>query len=410
MLSRLLPMIRLLFFTLLISGAAIAQPVSGDRSARLAALRAELEQRPDDPTLHYMLAYYLNASGRTEEAIRALERTLELGDGFLPTPEIDFPNLVADPRLLALVQKFAAALPRTPDAPLAFTIPDPKLIPEGIAHDPVSGDFFVGSGPQRRIVRIRANGTQSDLSRPGDNLFAVLGLAVDAPKRLLYVVTTNGFMDRGDAPRQSRIVAYELEKDVKVADWPVSGARGLNDVAIGPSGLLFATDSEQGMVWRIATVSGAVSPLVPPHSIYGVNGLALSGDSKHLYVAHTLGVTRITLSDGTRALLTLPARQTIAAMDGLYWWNGWLLGVQNVTTPGRVIAVRLAGDGVTVTEVRTLQSHHHPLFVTPTTGAVAADGFYVLARTQLFLYDPTKSYTAPDRLLPPAVIRVPLPE
>lgn len=403
---------RLLLLALLsLVGAHVpAQPVSGERTARIAALRAELELRPEDPTPHYMLAYYLNVSGRTEEAFRALERTLELGDGFLPTPEIDFPNLSADPRLLALVRNFAAALPRTPDAPLAFTIPDPKLIPEGIAHDPVARDFFVGSGPQRRIVRIRPDGSQSDLSRPEDGLFAVLGMAVDAPKRVLYAVTTNAFLDRGNAPRHSRIVAYDLERGVKAADWTVPDAKGLNDVAVGPDGVLYTTDSEQGMVWRLSSVSGHVAPLVPPQSIYGINGLALAGDGRHLYVAHTLGVTRITLADGTRTLLKIPARQTIAAMDGMYWWRGWLLGVQNITTPGRVIAARLASDGVTVTEVRTLQSHHHPLFATPTTGAIARDGFHVLARTQLFLYDPARGYTAPEKLLPPAVIRVPLPE
>jgi hypothetical protein len=390
--------------------AASAQPVSGDRSARLAALRAELKERPGDPTLHYILAYYLNAAGQPDEALRFLERALELGDGFLPTPEFDFPNLASDPRLLALVQKFATALPRTPDAPLAFMVSDPKLIPEGIAHDPVTRDFFVGSGPQRRIVRIRPDGTQSDLSRPGDDLFAVLGMTVDAKKRVLYAVTTNGFIDRGDTPLLSRIVAYDLEKGVKAADWPVPEAKALNDVAVGPPGVIFASDSEQGMIWRIATVNGEVSQLVPPRSIHAINGLALSGDGRSIYAAHSLGVTRITLADGTRTLLKLPARQTIAGMDGMYWWNGWLLGVQNVTTPGRVIAARLAGDGLTVTEVRTLQSHHHPLFETPTTGAVARDGFYVLARTQLFLYDPAKGYTAPEKLLPPAVIRVPLPE
>jgi streptogramin lyase len=289
-------------------------------------------------------------------------------------------------------------------------VPDSKLTPEGIAHDPVSGDFFVGSGPQRRIVRIRREGSQSDLSRPTDGLHAILGMAVDAKARRLYAVSTNGFLNRGDDPLVSRVVAYDLEKGAKAGEWTVPEAKSLNDVAIAPEGMLYASDSEQGMVWRIDTRNGDVRAFTPPHSIYGVNGLALSGDAAHLYVAHTLGVTRLTLADGERALLKLPARQTIAAMDGMYWWRGWILGVQNVTSPGRVIAAKLADDGVTVTEVRTLQSHHHPLFETPTTGAIAADGFHVLARTQLFLYDSVKGHAEVSKRKPPAVIRVPLPE
>src|SRR5260221_12591559 len=74
-------------------------------------------------------------------------------------------------------------------------------------------------------------------------------------------------------------------------------------------------------------------------------------------------------------------RETVAAIDGLYEWQGQLIGVQNITNPGRVILITLSGDGASITRVQTLLSHHHNGLDEPTTGAVTERGFHLLAAT-----------------------------
>lgn len=375
----------------------------------MAQLRPEVAARPHDPTPHYLLAIYHARVGENDRALAELQRTAELGDGFLPSPEADFPRLKESPEFRAVMQRFAAQEPRTPDAPLAFLVPDSHLVPEGIARDPVSGDFYLGSGPQRRIVRVKPTGELTRLSTPADQLAAVLGLALDGDTRRLYAVTSDAFGYGGEQHPTNRVVAYDLTRDVKIADWPIAGAQGLNDLAITPDGKLCLTDSDQGCIWQLDPHDGRVAQLVAPGTFYGINGIAAAPDGEHLYLAHALGVSRYSLRNGRAELLHLPPRQTVAAIDGLYWWRGHLLGVQNVTSPGRVILIRLATDGVTATAVETLQSSHHPLFDTPTTGAIGDDGFYVLARTQIARFDPAAGFPTPDPFLPPAVIRVRLP-
>lgn len=77
----------------------------------------------------------------------------------------------------------------------------------------------------------------------------------------------------------------------------------------------------------------------------------------------------VNLGTGQITALRLPPREQAAAIDGLYWHDGHLVGIQNVTTPGRVVRLTLAADGTTVTRIETLQSHHQPAFHEPTTEA-----------------------------------------
>jgi hypothetical protein len=60
---------------------------------------------------------------------------------------------------------------------------------------------------------------------------------------------------------------------------------------------------------------------------------------------------------------------TLAGIDGLYWYKGSLLGVQYGTGSFRVVRWRLSPDGRRVTSAQVLE-HRTPLVSFPTTGAV----------------------------------------
>ena len=104
-------------------------------------------------------------------------------------------------------------------------------------------------------------------------------------------------------------------------------------------------------------------------------------------------------------------RENIAAIDGLYEYQGDLIGVQNVTTPGRVILISLSKNGEEVAGVRTLLSHHHSGLFEPTTGAVRFDAgyFYLLAATGVSHFNRKGKIADADAIPNPTVLRVLLP-
>jgi DNA-binding beta-propeller fold protein YncE len=300
-----------------------------------------------------------------------------------------------------------AKLPRLDFAPNAFVIDDPMLIPEGIAFDSHTQSFFMGSIAQRKILRIGVANAVTEFTSAGIT-DSVLGLAVDSPRRTLYAVSTNALTAEGEKFRRNAVFAFDVDNGRLLRRTEVAAAKQLNDVAVAPGGRVFTTDSASGAVYEIPK-EGEAREIVPPNVVRGSNGLAVSPDSKRLYVAHSTGIAVVDLDTGTVRRLAVPERETVAAIDGLYEWQGQLIGVQNVTTPGRVILMTLARDGSAITKVQTLLSHHHNVLDEPTTGVVTPRGFFLLAATGVAHFNRAGTIDKPETLPKPTVVRIPLP-
>src|SRR4029079_5611665 len=207
-------------------------------------------------------------------------------------------------------------------------------------------------------VRVGAANAVTDFARSELGLDSILGLAVDSPRRTLYAVSTSALTTDGEARRRNAIVAFDVDTGRLLRRIDVPAARQLNDVTVAPGGRVFASDSASGAIFEIPR-DGEARELVPSNVIRGSNGLAASPDGKRLYVGHSTGIAMIDLATGAVRRLAVPERETVAGIDGLYEWQGSLIGVQNITNPGRVILISLSPDGATVTRVQTLLSHHH---------------------------------------------------
>jgi len=388
----------------LILSPAFAQ--DDEARATIARIQGLLETRPDEPTLVYYLAAFQARAGDKADAIANLEKLAGIGNGFLPMPFMGFDAIWQDDAFRKVYAQLEAKLPRMADAPVVFEVADRDYIPEGIAWDPDSSRFFLGSIAERRIVSVDVSGKVSPFSRPEDGLQHILGLAVDTGRRLLHAVSTSALTAAGRKSRVNEIVSYDLQSGRKVSAVAVPGAEQLNDVAVAPNGDLYASDSSSGAVWRIR--AGAAAEFVPAGRTPGSNGLAVSADGAALYVAHSTGIARVDTANGTIERVAIPPGETVAAIDGLYRYEDSLLGIQNVTNPARIIRMQLAPDGRSITKVETLQSHHNPAFDEPTTGAVVGNDFYVLAATQVARYSDTGELTRPEAAVTPKVIRIAL--
>ncbi len=398
-------------FLLLLACLALpvaAQQEAGNARAIIASVEGLLKQRPDDATLWFFLARSNAELGDRDATLAALEKTNELGDGFLPSRQ-SFAKVWDDPQFMAMRDRMAARLPVLDFAPTAFELDDRTLMPEGIAYDAPSRSFFIGSA-QSRVVRVSESGVAAVFAGASANLDSVLGLAVDAPRRILYVVSTSALTTEGQKRRRNAVIAFDVDTGKLLARYDVPAAQQLNDVAVAIGGRVFATDSGSGAVYEIAVKGpGPAREVLSAARLGGSNGLAPSASGNKLYIAHSTGLAVIDLASGTMKRVANRTRETVAAIDGLYQWQGQLIGVQNLTTPGRVIVMSLSPDGETVSGVKTLLSHHHNALAEPTTGVVTDRGFFLLAATGITRFNRDGRIDDPETVPRPLVVRIPLP-
>lgn len=400
---------RLFLLATLFAAALPAAAQDADANARVrASIDAALKKRPDDATLYFFLARVDALSGNASAATQDLEKVEKLGDGFLPAKQLGFEKVWDDPAFQAERARMEAKLPRLDYAPTAVELEDRGLLPEGMAYDAPSESFFVGSIARRKIVRISKEGAVSDFTVEGAGLDHVLGLAVDAPRRVLYAVSTSALTVEGRKNRHNAIFAFDVDSGRLLHRMDIAGAIGLNDVAVAPGGRIFTTDSGSGAVYEVSP-DKEPKAWVAPGELPGANGLAASPDASRLYVAHNTGIGVVDIAKGGVKRVANTTRETVAAIDGLYQWHGQLVGVQNVTTPGRVVLITLSPDGGTITSVKTLLSHHHSALDEPTTGAATDRGFFLLAATGTAHYSDQGTITDPDGVPKPTIVRVLLP-
>ena len=399
---------RTAFLLLLIAVAfpSFAQQDGANARRTIASIEAALRERPGDATLYFFLARFQAELGDARASVAALEKAAELGDGFLPTRALGFDKVWDDARFQEVRARMEAKLPRLDYAPTAFELEDRELVPEGIAYDAPSRSFFVGSINKGKILRVAADGAVTEFASRVD---PVLGVAVDSPRRRLYAVSTSALTAEGRKQRRNAILVYDVDSRNLLRRVEVPGAIGLNDVAVARGGRVFTTDSGSGAVYEIPA-EGPARELVPASQVRGSNGLAASADAKRLYIAHSTGIAVIGLEGkGELKRVANKTRESVAAIDGLYEWQGQLIGVQNVTNPGRVILITLANDGASITRVQTLLSHHHNGLDEPTTGAVTERGFHLLAATGVGHMNDGGTLDHPETLPKPTVVRILLP-
>ncbi|HET7437488.1 MAG TPA: SMP-30/gluconolactonase/LRE family protein [Thermoanaerobaculia bacterium] len=298
-----------------------------------------------------------------------------------------------------------AAEPPVANASAAFTVANSRdLIPEGIAYDAESDSFFISSIYRRKVVKAGASGVHDFIAEGQEGMLSSLGMKIDAKRRLLWVASCAAPEMRGytrDDEGKAALFAYNLGDGAlvrKLVTGDASHHALLNDLAILDDGTLLVTDSERGAVYRVLPQVDRLEPYLD--GFHYPNGIALSDDQHTLFVADSEAITRIDLTDAAepRKSGTLP----VPGVDGLSFYRGDLIAIQNHTANPRVVRIR-TGDG----SVQTLESGN-VLFDIPTTGVVAKDAYYFVANSQLRAFDAQHRIRAYDTLKDPVLLRIPL--
>jgi len=341
------------------------------------------------PGVIYAVARGYALVGQPAAALRWLGRLADLG----ATRDLDsdsaFAGLEASPESRVVRARLQGNRVPIVRGALAFSLPDPDLLPEALAHDPITGGWLVGSLAKRKIIRLAENRPASDFISDGE-LLRVVGIHVDSARALLWFATwaprAAGPTPPNEPPSQTRLFKCDLRTGHVLRTYvPSDSGRGhlFNDLAIARTGDVFITDTEQGSVYRVRSDPDTLELFLSadPERFSDANGITLSADERILYVAFVEGLARIDLR--TRAIMRLPLRAagSAASIDGLYWYRGSLIGVQHLPGLEQVARYDLASDGRSIRHIDVLERADSLLHL-PTTGAVVGNRFYYIANSQ----------------------------
>ncbi len=376
------------------------------------ARRAE-ELRPDHGGVVYALASAYALTGDTTRAMETLRYFASLGYFADIAADSDLTTLAGVPGYAELRRTLEANGRRVVRSTVAFTLPERDLLTEGIAHDPRSKAFFVGSVRYRKILRVDRSGRTSDFVPPErDALWAPLGMRVDSARGVLWVAAAARpqmiHFDSADSGR-SGLFRYDLASARLTGKFviPPDGATHvLGDLTIARNGDVYASDSRAPVVWMVRAGSDSLERFVESPLLLAAQGLALTADERTLFLAdYSRGMLKIDLA--SREVALLPCRRGVLALgiDGLYQAAGKLIGIQNGVEPHRVVRLTLDAQGDSLVGYEVLE-RRHPRFSEPTLGVLVGRDLYYVANSQWERFGETGDVARPDELVPPVVLRL----
>ena len=266
-----------------------------------------------------------------------------------------------------------AADPGT-DHPLldAYDLEGDDLYPEGIAWDPETRSFYVGSLERGTVTRVDADGSQSLLGEAANDGWSTLGMKVDPAARRLLACATSP-----EADGAGQIWIYDLDGCGLVEQVELSvaaEAARCNDLALAPDGAALVTDPGQGNVYRVvpgeAPTIWAQDPLLDSEGPLplGLNGIAVTPDDAYVIAVNLVAqrLVRIELADPASVIeLALTGDPLPQGGDGLVFGADDVLYVMRNT---EVLRVALA-DAYTTGDVTTLTVPALPSGITTATVA-----------------------------------------
>jgi hypothetical protein len=345
----------------------------------------------------------------TATVLDALTRYAGVGLGRHLTGDSALARYLSLPAFQPVAARHAALV-----APLArgraiAVLPDSTFFPEGMDVDPRTGLIYVASVRHRTIAELSPGGDyiRELLPRGGVGLGAILAVRVDPLRGVLWATMSGIPQMAGFQPSDSlthRLLRIRLPEGEIDGRWDLPGAGGghtLGDVAIGPLGDVFLTDSRDPVLYRLPVDGGALQPYRHP-LFRSLQGVAPAPGAHEVFVAdYSHGIMKVNALSGEVIRIADAPGSTSLGIDGVVWHDGSLIAVQNGVAPPRIVRYELDSAWTRFVRVELLDQNL-PVADEPTIGTMVGDNFVYVANSQW------EKYSEAGELLRGATLRKPV--
>ena len=397
--------------------AAWAQANKRLNDRDLASARREVDHAakawPIQPAYLWASAVLASRARDTASALAALAAYADRGLGRDVRADSLLASYARLPRFAPVVARHDANRAPLERSRVVARFADSTLWPEGMDFDPRTRRYYVASVRNRTIVEVTATGsTREILPRGAKGVAAILGVRVDTARGVLWA-TTSSVRASGDdgapvaALLRVRIADGAIERRWDLAPTTDGAAHTLGDLAVGPRGDVYVTDSTDPVLYRLRSGADTLERITSP-LFYSLQGVAPSADGRALYLAdYSHGLLRVDLTTGRVARVADAPHTTTVGCDGIALDRGAIVAVQNGVAPPRIVRFELDSAGTRVTRADVLD--RATLADEPTIGAVVGREFVYVANSQWDKHGDDGTLRAGAKLTAPLLLAVPLP-
>jgi hypothetical protein len=253
----------------------------------------------------------------------------------------------------------AQAVPAAaPPPPADLSMPGTGLLPESLTSSS-DGSVYIGSVGKGQIYKVApgAKEAQPFIAPATGGIKQVFGVFADDSTGTLWACSNELQPGPPGAapPVSSALHSFDLTSGSPRASHPFPKGGFCNDIAIGPGGEAYATDTEGMRVMRLPK-GGSKLEAWSPAGAFGPKGGVLDGIAVvgGRVIVGTLATSKLFAveigADGKAAKVTeLKLSSPLTAPDGIRSWGNDLLATDG---SGKIQHVVISGDSATLTPVK----------------------------------------------------------
>ena len=385
-----------------------------DFAAYLENMKQAQRLRPDHPTYMYNLAGAYALNGKNAEAFAWLGRVARMGLSYPASEDEDFESIKSLDEFKSILKVFEENNAPVSHSSLGFSLEETGLVTEGLAYDPETETFYVSSIHKRKIISVNRKGEAHDFSGANDGLWSVQGMKVDAKRHLLWVCTTAfpQMMNFAEVDKNhTGVFKYDLKTGKLLKKYLLQDntkGHAFGDLALHPSGDVYVTDSVTPAIYVISRQKDLLELHTGPEPFSSPQGLDFSADGKKMFIAdYGRGIFVFDMKNKAFKKLEYPETVSMLGIDGLYFYRGNIITIQNGIRPHRVVRwiLNKAMDRVERSEVIEA---NNPQFDEPTLGVIVKDDFYYIANSQWESVNQQGQLAPSEKLRKPLVLKAKL--
>jgi hypothetical protein len=200
-------------------------------------------------------------------------------------------------------------------------------------------------------------------------------------------------MQNYDSTKKSAVFKFDLitKRLLKKYTMPIAQPDGtFGDLILNKAQEVFISDSKNNIIWKVNEKTNGLETFFTSPNFWNIQGIAFSPDEKYLFIADYIkGLFRLTIANLELVQLTNTTNASLKGIDGLYYYRGNLVAIQNGVVPARVTRYSLNKEMTSITQLNYID-RAHPAFNEPTLGVLVGSSFYYIANSQWGSYEKGK--------------------